>query len=62
MAPRTTSARPRQVLAALASYVLVAAAALVPRLLDLGRFITDDEANFWLRRSHIFLNALRSEG
>ena len=32
MAPRTTSARPRQVLAALASYVLVAAAALLEAL------------------------------
>ncbi len=60
MAPHTNPAAPRRTLAALASYLLVAAAALVPRLLGLGRFITDDEANFWLRRSDIFLNALRS--
>jgi 4-amino-4-deoxy-L-arabinose transferase-like glycosyltransferase len=45
---------------ALASYLLVGLAALAPRALDLGRFITDDEANFWLRRSEVFLNALRA--
>jgi 4-amino-4-deoxy-L-arabinose transferase-like glycosyltransferase len=32
--------------------------ALLPRVLDLGRFITFDEANFWLKRSATFLEAL----
>ncbi|MBK9714752.1 MAG: glycosyltransferase family 39 protein [Kouleothrix sp.] len=52
--------RARVDLWALAGYLLVGAAALVPRALDLGRFITDDEANFWLYRSDVFLKALRS--
>ncbi|HEX9370336.1 MAG TPA: glycosyltransferase family 39 protein [Roseiflexaceae bacterium] len=47
-------------LCALASYLLVGMAALVPRVLVLGLFITDDEANFWLARSNLFLNALLS--
>ena len=47
-------------LRALVGYLLVALAALIPRALDLGRFITDDEANFWLHRSDVFLNAVRS--
>lgn len=34
--------------------------ALLPRVLDLGGFITDDEANFWLKRSEIFLQALQT--
>jgi hypothetical protein len=45
---------------ALGSYLLVGLAALLPRVLALGLFITDDEANFWLTRSDIFLNAIRS--
>ncbi len=32
--------------------------ALLPRVLHLGIFVTDDEINFWLQRSETFLNAL----
>jgi hypothetical protein len=42
------------------SYVLIGLVALVPRVLALGLFITDDEANFWLNRSDLFLKALHS--
>lgn len=45
---------------AVLSYLLTAAAALAPRVADLGIFVTVDEANFWIARSQIFLNALRS--
>lgn len=34
--------------------------ALVPRVLDLGRFVTHDEAEFWIERSQRFLVALQS--
>ena len=37
---------------------IVAMVALLPRVLNLGRFITFDEANFWLKRSATFLQAL----
>jgi 4-amino-4-deoxy-L-arabinose transferase-like glycosyltransferase len=47
-------------LRALLSYVLIGLVALVPRVLALGLFITDDEANFWLNRSDLFLKALQS--
>ena len=33
------------------SYALLAIVALLPRALDLGSFLTEDEANFWLSRS-----------
>jgi len=36
----------------------LALAALLPRVLNLGRFITVDEANFWIKRSAAFLEAL----
>jgi hypothetical protein len=39
---------------------LLALAALLPRVLDLGGFITHDEAEFWLDRSGIFLRAIQS--
>jgi hypothetical protein len=39
---------------------LLALAALLPRVLDLGGFITHDEAEFWLDRSAIFLRAIQS--
>lgn len=42
------------------SYVLIALVALIPRVLDLGNFISGDEANFWLRRSETFWRALAS--
>lgn len=32
--------------------------ALLPRVLHLGIFVTDDEVNFWLQRSETFLHAL----
>lgn len=41
------------------SYLLVALLALVARVLDLGGFLTVDEANFWLARSATFLDAIR---
>jgi 4-amino-4-deoxy-L-arabinose transferase-like glycosyltransferase len=41
-------------------YVLVGLAALLPRVLDLGAFPDSDERNFWLGRSHEFLQALQS--
>jgi hypothetical protein len=44
----------------LASYVLLALVALLPRVLGLEGFVTFDEANFWLDRSETFLQALRS--
>jgi hypothetical protein len=40
------------------AYLLVALAALLPRVLDLGRFLDSDEINFWLPRSYEFLRAL----
>ena len=43
----------------LLAYLAVGLAALLPRVLDLGGFITVDEANFWLDRSATFLDALR---
>lgn len=42
------------------SYVSVALAALWPRIANLGEFVTVDEAAYWITRSHIFLDALRS--
>lgn len=45
---------------AVVSYTGVALAALIPRVADLGGFVTVDEANFWITRSHTFLNALRT--
>jgi 4-amino-4-deoxy-L-arabinose transferase-like glycosyltransferase len=44
----------------LASYLLIGVIAVLPRVLALGQFITDDEANFWLARSDIFLKAIQS--
>ena len=54
------AARLRADLGRAASYLLVALVALLPRVAALGRFITDDEANFWLTRSDIFLKAIQS--
>jgi hypothetical protein len=39
---------------------LLALAALLPRVLDLGGFVTHDEAEFWLMRSERFLEALQA--
>jgi 4-amino-4-deoxy-L-arabinose transferase-like glycosyltransferase len=43
----------------LASYLLVTLLALLPRVLDLGIFVTHDEAEFWIDRSEQFLLALQ---
>ncbi|NJP07427.1 MAG: phospholipid carrier-dependent glycosyltransferase [Chloroflexaceae bacterium] len=40
-------------------YLCIALLALWPRVADLGGFITHDEAEFWIDRSHLFRNALR---
>jgi hypothetical protein len=42
------------------SFLLVGLAALLPRVLDLGLFVTHDEAEFWIDRSETFLLALQS--
>lgn len=57
-AARTLPALSARALTALL-YLAVGAAALLPRALDLGGFLTLDEANFWLDRSAAFLDALR---
>ena len=54
------ASRPRVDTWALASYIVIGLVALAPRVLALGLFITDDEANFWLTRSDIFLKAIRT--
>jgi 4-amino-4-deoxy-L-arabinose transferase-like glycosyltransferase len=53
-------ARSRTIPWVLLSYLAIGLAALLPRALDLGVFLTGDEANFWLRRSDVFLGAIRS--
>src|SRR5215212_7982065 len=53
-------AGPRERVWTLLGYLAIGLAALLPRVLALGLFITDDEANFWLMRSDIFLKAIRS--
>ncbi|MBK9940062.1 MAG: glycosyltransferase family 39 protein [Kouleothrix sp.] len=42
------------------SYLLVGLVALLPRVLGLGVFLSGDESQFWLRRSQVFLSALRA--
>jgi 4-amino-4-deoxy-L-arabinose transferase-like glycosyltransferase len=42
------------------SYLLIGLVALVPRIWDLGGFVTLDEVNFWLQRSEAFLKAIQS--
>src|SRR5436189_31181 len=42
------------------SYLAVGLVALLPRVLGLGVFLSGDESEFWLRRSQIFLDALRA--
>jgi 4-amino-4-deoxy-L-arabinose transferase-like glycosyltransferase len=53
-------ARSRALPWVLLSYLAIGLVALLPRVLKLGAFLTGDEANFWLRRSDIFLGAIRS--
>lgn len=43
-----------------AQLLTLALLALLPRVLDLGLYLTNDEANFWLTRSNIFLTAVQS--
>lgn len=43
----------------LLNYIFLGIVALLPRVLDLGTFLTGDEANFWLHRSVAFWNALK---
>lgn len=42
----------------IAGYLFVALAAALPRLFALGSYLTDDEANFWMKRSHAWLEAI----
>jgi hypothetical protein len=42
------------------SYLAIGLVALLPRVLQLGVFLTGDEANFWIRRSEAFLKAIQS--
>jgi 4-amino-4-deoxy-L-arabinose transferase-like glycosyltransferase len=42
------------------SYVAVALVAAVPRLIDLGTFVTFDEISFWFDRCATFLRAMRT--
>ncbi len=44
----------------IATYLLIALIALLPRVLNLGNFVTHDEAEFWLNRSELFLKALQT--
>jgi 4-amino-4-deoxy-L-arabinose transferase-like glycosyltransferase len=53
-------ARVRAIPWILLSYLAIGLAALLPRVLDLGVFLTGDEADFWLRRSDTFLRAIQS--
>ncbi len=52
--------RPSAIPWTLFAYLAIGLLALLPRVLDLGTFVTEDEANFWIPRSSIFLNALRT--
>src|SRR6266536_1238373 len=42
------------------SYLVVALMAIIPRVLDLGRFLTVDEVDHWIDRSTQFLAAIES--
>lgn len=42
------------------SYALLAGVSLFLLTQDLGKFVTLDEINFWLRRSELFLNAIQT--
>ncbi len=42
------------------SYFFIGLVALLPRTLNLGQFITDDEARYWLLRSQAFLTYLQT--
>lgn len=45
---------------AVLGYLLVGLAALLPRVVALGRFADTDEVAYWLQRSELFLQAIRS--
>ncbi|MBK9711478.1 MAG: glycosyltransferase family 39 protein [Kouleothrix sp.] len=55
-----TTLRSRAFPWALASYLVIGLAATLPRVLDLGRFLSGDEASFWIHRSDVFLQAIRT--
>lgn len=55
-----TAARAGSVPWVLLSYLGIGLVALLLRVLDLGIFLSHDEANFWIRRSYTFLNELTS--
>jgi 4-amino-4-deoxy-L-arabinose transferase-like glycosyltransferase len=57
-ATATATARTRPIPWVLLSYLAIGLAALLPRVLDLGTFLTGDEANFWLHRSETFWRVL----
>src|SRR5262245_44530563 len=42
------------------SYLVIGLTALLPRVLNLGLFVTTDEADHWMERSELFLRALQS--
>ncbi len=54
------SANPRTRLWTLLSYLVIGLVALAPRILDLGLFVTTDEADHWMERSELFLRALQT--
>jgi 4-amino-4-deoxy-L-arabinose transferase-like glycosyltransferase len=54
------SFRPRKRLWILLSYLAIGLTALLPRVLNLGLFVTTDEADHWIERSEQFLRALQS--
>ncbi len=58
-ATRTRSGSSRRLLP-LALFVLVGLAALLPRVLDLGGFVTHDEVEFWIDRADTFRRAIES--
>jgi hypothetical protein len=58
--PPSTPAAPAISLAGFVAFLLVLLVAAGPRVLDLGRFVTHDEAEFWIDRSEVFLTALQS--
>jgi multisubunit Na+/H+ antiporter MnhB subunit len=55
-----TAARTARMPWVLLSYLALGLAALLPRVLDLGSFVTFDEVSFWVRRSALFLHAIQS--
>ncbi|KAB8144518.1 phospholipid carrier-dependent glycosyltransferase [Chloroflexia bacterium SDU3-3] len=57
--PAAERSRPLGLVAALLPLAIFVVA-LIPRVLDLGRFATMDEVNFWFTRSETFLSAIQA--